>query len=428
MPPSSLVELTVGSLGARGDGIAVAADGRRVFLPLTVPGDRVRAKLGAEAGPEGVRGDVVAVLEPGPDRAEPVCPHFGVCGGCALQHVADAAYAAAKLDSIRVPLARVGLGDVPFAPLARTAPGERRRARFAALKKGGRTRFGFNERQSHRLADLTACPVLRPELAALITPLRAELNAILPDGGRADVMASVMEGGIDLMLVGPPRLDGAARDRLARFAETMGLARLSWRPDDRRGAEPIAHRLPLAARFDGIAVTPPPGAFLQASAAGEAALTQAVVEAVAGAGRIADLFAGLGTFALPLARTAAVAAVEGDGAAVDALNRSGHGRRLTATRRDLFETPLTAKELARFDAVVFDPPRAGAAAQAAVLAASRVPLVVGVSCNPATFARDARALADGGYELVAVHPVDQFLWSSHVELAGVFRRPSITNR
>ncbi|WP_431859800.1 class I SAM-dependent RNA methyltransferase [Azospirillum sp.] len=415
------VELTIAEVGARGDGLALDG-GTRVFVPLTVPGDRVRVRLG-EAKGDGVRGELLEVLQPGPGRGDPACGHFGTCGGCTLQHMADDAYAAWKVGLVRGALARVKLDDVPFAPLARTAPAARRRARLAALKKGRKVWLGFNERLSHRLVDLAACPVLVPRLEALLAPLRAVLAEVLPDGQGCDAVLADLEGGVDLLLVGPKAIDLAARERLVAFAESAGVARLSWQPDDRGTVEPVAHRAPVVARFAGVAVVPPPGAFLQASAAGEAALVAAVLDNVGPAGKIADLFAGLGTFSIPLAQAAAVHAVEGDAAAVAAVGRAVQGLRLTTERRNLFENPLTAKELARFDAVVFDPPRAGAAEQAKTLADSKVPLVVAVSCNPASFARDARTLADGGYAFKRVYPVDQFLWSAHVEVVGVFARP-----
>ena len=414
------VDLTIAEVGARGDGLATAG-GTRVFVPLTVPGDRVRVRLG-EAKGDGVRGEVLELLEPGPGRGDPACGHFGTCGGCTLQHMADDAYAAWKVGLVRGALARVRLDDVPFAPLARTAPAARRRARLAALRRGKKVWLGFNERLSHRLVDLAACPVLVPRLESLLGPLRAVLAGVLPDGQGCDAVLADLEGGVDLLLVGPKAIDLAARERLVAFAESAGVARLSWQPDDRGAAEPVAHRAPVVARFAGVAVVPPPGAFLQASAAGEAALVAAVLETVGTAGKVADLFAGLGTFSVPLAQRAAVHAVEGDAAAVAALGRAVQGLRLTAERRNLFEDPLTPKELARFDAVVFDPPRAGAAEQAKALAESKVPLVVAVSCNPASFARDARILVEGGYAFKRVYPVDQFLWSAHVEVVGVFSR------
>lgn len=422
-PPADMreMEVAITDVGARGDGVAFA-DGLRLFVPHTVAGDRVRVRVADGDGKgEGVRAELLEVLQPGPGRQAPPCRHFGRCGGCTLQQMDDAAYAAWNSGMVRGALERVGLGDVPMEPLARTPAGARRRARFAALKRGKRVWFGFNERQSHRLVDLEECPILAPRLFALVEPLRAMLAELLPDGGDADVVLTDLEGGADLLLVGPRSLDRAAREALVAF-EPERIARIAWQPTDRAAAEPVANRRPAFIRFAGVPIQPPPGAFLQASAEGEAALVAAVREGVGQAGRIADLFAGIGTFSIPLAQQAAVHAVEGDEAAVSALGRAVQGLRLTVERRDLFENPLGAKDLNRYDAVVFDPPRAGAAAQAAALAGSKVPRVVGVSCNPASFARDARVLVDGGYRLAKVWPVDQFLWSAHVELVGLFER------
>jgi 23S rRNA (uracil1939-C5)-methyltransferase len=286
------------------------------------------------------------------------------------------------------------------------------------------------------LVDLDHCPVLAPELAALPALLRRGLAGVLAPNGTLEAVATLLEGGVDLLLVGPPRLDLAARQALANFAATADLARLSWQAEARAASEPVAARRPVAVRFGGVVVTPPPGAFLQASATGEAALVAAVLAGVGDATTVADLFAGCGTFSLPMLTAGhgrRVHAVDGHGSALAVLTAAGRsvpglsapGRGqpgLTTTVRDLAREPLTPAELAGFDAVVFDPPRAGAAAQAAALAASAVPVVVAVSCNPATFARDARHLAGGGYRLVSVLAVDQFLWSAHVELVAVFRR------
>ncbi|BAI70971.1 RNA methyltransferase [Azospirillum sp. B510] len=422
-PPRDLreIEVTITDVGARGDGLALA-EGVRLFVPHTVAGDRVRVRAGDGDGKgEGVRAELLEVLEPGPGRRSPPCRHFGRCGGCTLQQMEDDTYAAWTVGVVRGALERVGLGDTALEPLARTPAAARRRARFAALKRGGRVWFGFNERQSHRLVDLEECPVLAPRLFALVEPLRVLLAGLLPEGGDADVMLTDLEGGADLLLIGPRGLDRAAREALVGF-EPERVARIAWQPADRAAVEPVANRRPAFIRFASVPIQPPPGAFLQASAEGEAALLAAVRAGVGQAARIADLFAGVGTFSIPLAQQASVHAVEGDEAAVTALGRSVQGLRLTAERRDLFENPLGVKELNRYDAVVFDPPRAGAAAQAAALAGARVPRVVGVSCNPASFARDARVLVDGGYRLVKVWPVDQFLWSAHMELVGLFER------
>ncbi|EWY36132.1 RNA methyltransferase [Skermanella stibiiresistens SB22] len=413
--------MTIREIGARGDGLGEHGGGR-VYVPLTAPGDHVRVALGERRG-DGRAATLVDVLEPGPARAAAPCRHFGVCGGCALQHLDDAAYGAWKHDQVATALGRAGLGDVPVRPVVRTPPASRRRATFAASRRGGACVFGFNERQSHRVTPVPGCLVVAPAILALLGPLETLMKAILPDGAEIDVGVAVLEGGVDLLLTGgaEPGLD--ARERLADFAEAQDIGRVSWRRSPAFAAEPVAARRPLVARFGGVAVPVRPGAFLQASAEGEEALVGLVKAGVGPAKRIADLFAGVGTFTFPLAAGASVHAVEGDSDAHADLKAAARTlSNVAAERRDLFTDPLTEGELGRFDAVVFDPPRAGARAQAARLAVSRVPTVVGVSCDPATFARDARALVDGGYRLEGVTPVDQFLWSPHIEVVGVFRR------
>jgi 23S rRNA (uracil1939-C5)-methyltransferase len=419
--PPRTVELTIDDIGARGDGLA-DLDGRRVYVPLTVPGDRVRVRLGNTRG-DGVAAEMLDLLAPGPDRIEPVCRHFGLCGGCALQHLDDAAYGAWKREQVVRALARAGLGDVAVAPVLRTPSASRRRATFAALRRGGRVLLGFNERLSHRLVDLEECRVLDPAIAGLLPKLRMGLGTVLAEGGAVDVAVTHLDNGLDVLLTGGPEPGLRQREDLAAFAEAADLGRLSWRRAPSAPPEPIAARRPMVTRFGSVSVPVEPGAFLQASPAGEAALVQAVRDGVSDAVRIADLFAGAGTFTFPLAERAVVHAVEGDAGAQAALARAARGTgRVTTARRDLAADPLTAAELNRFDAVVFDPPRAGAREQATALAGAGAPVVVGVSCNPASFARDARLLVDGGYELTVVTPVDQFVWAAHVELVGVFRR------
>lgn len=420
------IELAITAIGARGDGLAEAA-GERVFVPLAVPGDRVRARLGP-ATAEGRRAEVVAWLVRGEGRSEPACGHFGRCGGCALQHFAGPAYLEWKRGQVAAALARAGCETGGAAlEVAATPPGGRRRAGFTVRRRGGAVLAGFSERLSHRLVDVEECPVLAPELLALLPALRRHLAGVLPDGGSAEAAATLLEGGVDLLLTGPPRLDLPARFALADLAEAADLGRLSWQPDAGTPPEPVAARRPLRACFGaGVpAVEPPPGGFLQASREGEAALIAAVLAGVgAGPGAVADLFAGCGTFSLPLAAVGwRVHGVDGSAPALAALAQAARGvLGLTTELRDLGRRPLEPRELAGFSAAVFDPPRAGAAAQAAALAASAVPAVVAVSCNPATFARDARLLVGGGYRLVAALAVDQFLWSAHVELVAAFKR------
>jgi 23S rRNA (uracil1939-C5)-methyltransferase len=417
------VELTIEAIGARGDGIGHAA-GRPVYVPLTIPGDRVRVDLERPRG-DGFAGRIIDMLAEGPGRVPAPCPQFGRCGGCSLQHVEDGRYAAWKEEQLRTALARRGFADLPLRPLLRVAPGTRRRASLAGERAGSVVRLGFHGRESHRVIDATGCLVLAPVLVALLPPLRSALLAVLADGERVDATATRTDDGIDLLLEGKRPLSLAAREVLAALAEAADLARITWR-GDRSPPDPVAIRRPARVTFSGIAVDLPPGAFLQPTAGGEAALVAAVTTALSGCRRVADLYAGCGTFSFPLARAAAVHAVEGDAEAIAALaaaaRRAALGQGVTTEQRDLASDPLSEQELARFDGVVFDPPRAGAKAQAEQLARSRVPKVVAVSCDPATFARDARMLVDGGYRLLEATPIDQFLWSPHVEVVAAFAR------
>jgi 23S rRNA (uracil1939-C5)-methyltransferase len=421
MPAPPLPVLTIDALGARGDGVGRLPDGRAAYVPLSAPGDRVRVRPGAKRG-DGVAADLVELVEPGPARAQPPCPHFGDCGGCALQHLAEEAYGAYVHARVAEPLARAGLGRTEVGSPIRVPPGDRRRVVLAARRTAAGVVLGFNARRSGRIVDVRSCLVADPALVALLPALREVLARVLPAGAGLDVSATVLDDGLDVVLVGRLWPGLAEREALAAFADAADLARLTLRAGPRAAPEPLAWRRDGVVRFAGVPVRVPPGGFLQASRAGEAALAALVADGVGGARRVADLFAGSGTFAVPLAAGgAAVHAVEGDAEAHAALS-AVRLPRLTTARRDLERDPLGPSELDGFDAVVFDPPRAGAAAQAAEIAKSRVPVVVGVSCSPETFARDARTLADGGYALARVVPVDQFLWSPHVELAGVFRR------
>jgi 23S rRNA (uracil1939-C5)-methyltransferase len=414
-----MADLTVAidHLGALGDGVAETQAGR-LHIPFTAPGDRVRV------APRGKNAAVLLeLLEPGPDRIEPPCRHFGACGGCALQHLKPSFIAEWKRERVATALARAGLDRVQVEPTVTVAPGTRRRATLAATRIGKRVLLGFAERASHRLVDLAECHVLRPELTALIAPIRGLLPALLAAGEDADIALTWTESGADLVLVRKRALTLADRETLAAFAETADLASIAWRASATAPAEPVAARRTPQIRIGKASVDFPPGTFLQPSMEGEAALTAFVTAALAGMqGPSADLFAGLGTFAIPASAFGPVSAYDADGTAIATLQRAAKGRPVTAQRRDLFREPLTVKELEGFAAAVIDPPRAGAEAQARMLADSAVPLIAYVSCNPLSFARDAAILAAGGYELERVTPVDQFAWSPHVELTGAFRR------
>lgn len=378
---------TIVRLAARGDG--VTESGR--FFPMTAPGDLVSAD-----------GNV----SPGPHHQAPPCRHFPECGGCQLQHVDDEAYADFLKERIASALAAQGLAAPDFLAPHLSPPRSRRRA---SLKAAGGL-LGFNAEASHRIIDLRECHILRPELFALVAPLRRLLT------GRAGVAMTLADQGVDLLLEGVSAEGLEATEAMIAFAQEHRLARLAL--DDGYGPQTMWEPEPVTITLSGTPVALPHGAFLQATAEGEAALVDAVRGAVGDAGVIADLFAGLGTFALALSGKVYAA----EGARDAALALKGAGRGIFADHRDLFRRPLVEAELNRFEAVVLDPPRAGSKEQAPLLARSSVPRIAYVSCNPSTFARDAKDLVDGGYRLLWVKPIGQFRWSTHVELAGLFVR------
>lgn len=428
------IELTIELVGGRGDGVGHAVvklgweeQSRSVFVPYMLPGERVLARPEADRG-EGVFASPVELLEASPDRIDPACPHFMTCGGCALQHWAAAPYAAWKAEQVRGHLRRVGLDAVEVTETVTTRPGTRRRADLAARRLKAGTVLGFHERQDSRIVDVSECPVLEPDLQSVLPAFRAALGVRLAEGEVADLVLTRLDTGIDALLVLPGALDLAAREAWAALAVQLDLARLSVRRsgEGHDRTEPLAARRPATIRLGGVDVTPPAGGFLQATASGEAAIRDAVLAAAEGAVRRLDLFAGIGTLALPLSADGPVIAADGDARAIAALraaaDAAGLGGRLATEVRDLSARPFEGPELEGVDFVVFDPPRAGAKAQAEALAASPVATVTAVSCNPATFARDARTLIDGGYRLDRVTPIDQFLWSPHIELVATFRR------
>jgi 23S rRNA (uracil1939-C5)-methyltransferase len=387
---------TIVRLAARGDGVTDA--GR--FFAGTAPGDVI---------------EDTGTITPGPNRTIPPCRHFGTCGGCQLQHIDDASYAQFVIDRITGALAEQRIDASLFERVHLSPPNTRRRASLRVERRGKQVVLGFNEGASHRVVDLRECHVLLPELVALIAPLRRMLAVAIPDRGRANVTLTRADQGIDLLLAGFEIEGLAVIEALNDFAATNGLARLSV--DEGLGPSARWCPTPPTITLGGTAVALPDGAFLQATADGEATLIAAVCDAVGNAVNIFDLFAGLGTFALSL--EGQVRAVEGNRDAALALLAT---RRVLVEHRDLFRRPLSVAELNGAGAVVLDPPRAGAREQIAELAKSGVPRIAYVSCNPATFARDARTLIDGGYRLDRITPVGQFRWSTHVELAAAFAR------
>jgi 23S rRNA (uracil1939-C5)-methyltransferase len=417
MPSAEIVTLTVAQVGVRGDGVGFWQD-TPVYLPFTAPGDVVEARLGPRRG-EGCTAEILRVITPGA-RAIPVCAHFGTCGGCALQHLDDETYIDTKTRWLDVALAQHRLTPDRIAPLQRLPAGTRRRARFQ-LERG---QIGFHARASHRLVDLKECAVLDPLLFTLVAPLRRLSTALLPPRKKATASATLADNGIDLLLDLPAIPNLARLEALAEFAEAQDLARLSWRCDG--VVTPAAIRRKPQVSLSGVLVDLPEEAFLQPSIVAEQALAAAVSGMAGSARAVADLYAGIGTFSLDLAARAKVHAVEFAASSVAALGRAavraGLAGQISTETRDLAARPLAGDELARFDAVVFDPPYGGAKEQSRALAEGRVPAIVAVSCNPATFARDARVLVDGGYRLVEVRPFDSFIWSSNLELVARFAR------
>ena len=389
-------------IAAKGDG--VTADGRH--FPLTAPGDRV---------------DRDGAVHFGVHHATPPCVHFPACGGCRLQHLDDESYADFVTGRVVGALAGQGIAPDEVLPPHLSPPRSRRRAALRAARSGKRVTVGFAEEGSHTLIDLSMCDILDPRLFALIDPLRSLLASILPDRRAAHVKMSLVDQGVDLLLEGV-RVEGLAADEaLGDFARTQGLARLTIDAGD--GPQTRWEPEPATISFDGVPIGFPPFAFLQATPDGEAALARAVRGALPATGVIADLFCGLGTFALSVGPRPVYAA-EGARDVVLSL-KAGAGRaqrRIVADHRDLFRRPLAPEELDRFAAVILDPPRAGAREQVLQLVRSQVPTVAYVSCNPASFARDAAHLIASGYRLASVQPVGQFRWSTHVELVGIFRR------
>jgi 23S rRNA (uracil1939-C5)-methyltransferase len=409
------MELVIEAMGGEGDGVAAGP----AFVPFTLPGERVVAKGSGE------RRELVEVLAASPERVEPPCPHFFACGGCALQHWAHAPYLTWKAERLAATLARQHI-ETQILPAYAAGPGGRRRVALHARKgTGGAARLGYKARRSWDLVDIAVCPIADPAIQAEIPGLKRLAAPLFEHPKSAPTLhVTLSDTGLDVDITGVEARSGGlsadARMQLAQRAAEADLARVTL------GGEVAYLARQPTVRLGPARVALPPGAFLQATPGAEAAMAAFVAEAAAGAHRIADLYCGVGTFTFRLAEIAPVDAADFAPDAIAALNSARATapglKAIAAEARDLVRRPVLADELRKTDVAVFDPPRAGAAEQAAELARSAVARVVGVSCNPATFARDARILIDAGFRLQSVLPVDQFLWSPHVELVGVFSR------
>ncbi|MCW8087637.1 class I SAM-dependent RNA methyltransferase [Sabulicella glaciei] len=406
------VETKIEAMGAGGDGIAPGP----LFIPWTLPGERVRATPGAKG-----RARLEEVLAPSPERVAPPCVHFGPCGGCALQHWSLDAYAEWKRSRLVEALSRAGFPDAPVAPAFVTPRNSRRRVDWGLERQAdGSVAIGFHERHGTALVPMQECHILRPELVALLGPLAAALRGLEGLRRLGTAVVNWLDTGADLRLDTDGPLTEGDRRRLAAFAAEQGIPRIAWRN------EVAAQRGAVAVTLAGVSVAPPSGAFLQATPEGEATIIAAVLAALPSKmpprARLADLYAGIGTLSFPLGSRGVVDAFESDTPAVEALKRAAGGGRVRAQRRDLVRQPLLPLELKPYAAVVLDPPFNGAVDQVAQIARSAVRRVIYVSCNPAALSRDGAALRAAGFEVESAVPVDQFLWSPHLESVVAFTR------
>jgi len=403
------VIVTIDRLGHLGHGIAPGP----VYVPGTLPGEVVEGTL------DGDRLLDPKIVTPSTDRVKPPCRHARSCGGCQLQHASDVFVAGWKQQVVETALAGQGLTAV-FLPLVTSPPNSRRRATLSARRTKSGVLIGFHGRASETIAEIPDCQLLHPGVLAAFPGLQA---LVMAGGSRTmelSLQVTLTRGGPDVVVSGGKPLDSALRMDLARLVETNAFSRLTW------DGETVALRDRPALTMGPATVVPPAGAFLQATSEGEAALLAAVRKALGPQKRVVDLFSGVGTFTLPLAAEMEVHAVEGDAAMTKALDLAARNtpnlHRISTETRDLFRRPLEPDELLTFSAAVIDPPRAGAEAQIATLAASNIPVIAAVSCNPVTFARDAKALIANGFRLDWVQVVDQFRWSTHIELVARLSR------
>src|SRR5450631_461157 len=409
-------QLTIGRIGHRGDGVADTNVGP-VFVPYTLPGEVVTVER-IQGHPD--RRHLVHVDKPSHERATPICKHFGQCGGCAMQHWSLAEYHLWKRELVVEAIAHAGL-VCPVEPLIDAHGEGRRRAVLHARRgTGDLLEVGFAAPRAHHIVAIDRCPILAPGLDGAVQAAWAIAEILKPTNKPLDIHVTATDSGIDMDVRGSGPLSSSRTTTLARFTQAHKIARLT------RHGELVAQVSQPLMRVGNAHVPLPPGAFLQATAEGEAALARLVIGHVGAAKRIADLFSGIGTFALRLAERGRVTAADKEASAIKALERAAQTtpglKPVEAQTRDLFRRPYMAAELKAFDAVVFDPPRQGAETQARELTKSAVPTVVAVSCDATTFARDARILVDGGYKLVSVTPVDQFRYSFHVEIVAKFER------
>ncbi len=420
--PAETVEIT--KIAQQGDGEGALTDATRIFVPLTLPGDVIRAQPGARRG-DGISGSVLEWIEQTP-RKDPICNVYGSCGGCQLQHVPTADYQSWKSDAVRTALSRHGL-SVELSPLRQVPLNARRRATLSLVMTADGPVLGFNGAYSDRVIGMDGCPLLAPALAGLWVPIRDFCASVFAAPMRADIrMTAAQPGSVEIVIATDRELDLGLREAIAAFSKTHDIARFCWQLPG-TSPEPVVQRRPVLLTIGKAEIEFPVGGFLQPSSEGESVLQSLVMDGVGKARKVADLYCGIGTFAFVLASAGKHVMAADDSApqiaALDqAAGRAGLGGHIGAAVRDLKDSPFEAAAFGDIDAVVFDPPRAGARAQAECLADCGAATIVAVSCNPATLARDLRILVDGGYRIESLTPVDQFPMSYHVEAVAVLRR------
>ncbi len=423
IPPQELT-LNITDIGAGGDGVAMHED-MRIFVPKTMSGDVVKVHI--EGGvKDGCHGRLLSIESESDARKAPPCPHFDDCGGCALQHLGEEAYRAWKVDQVKNTLERAGIKPKIWEEPVFIPPATRRRTTLAVEKLSEKKiKVGYHAPRSHEITDISKCGILDPDIEQIILKLKPYLLPLAPMRKKADITIQ-KAGGIDVVLTGAWRNEDGdftleQHEAIAKMMQDLGISRLSLREHEHAPCEPLLTRQTIIKPFGALSVPLPPAAFLQASDAAEKTLSDLMMVHIGEEQEIADLFCGCGTFTGRLiAAGKTVTAIDGDEGAMTALSSASHPN-LIAQRRNLFKEPLTTTELDNFDLVVLDPPRAGAKAQCENLAYSSVSKVISISCNPATFARDARILTDDGdYTLQSVQIIDQFTWSSHCEIIAIF--------
>lgn len=410
--------LHIVDIGTNGDGIARTADGRTVFVPFTCAGDVVNASI--EKDGDVLRGRIVSIEVQGEDRTKPPCRHFGICGGCSLQHISENAYHDFKKREVVNTLEKCGIRIPRDFKSVFIADRTRRRANFASRVVKGKALIGFHERKSANIRDVPDCLLVNDNVRDVMERFRPFIPHLISEGQKLDILIQCVDGAAEIALTGKLAPGWEAQQALADALRACDLARISLRARDYEAYELLLEAKPFYKRFDSLLVNLAPGAFLQPSEEGERALTDAVLSGASDASCVADLFCGNGTFTGPLMNGRKIISADNAEDAIAALQKAG----VDARMRNLFKEPMSEKELGGAQCVILDPPRAGAGAQIAELSESEIPTIVYVSCSPASFARDAARLVEGGYTLDALTMVDQFIWSPHTEIVGIFKKDS----